>query len=329
MDNNVTPPINPNDQNILDTLESVRSELVQDNPSPMPIASPPKRRSRTWLYVVVGLVLIAGTAAAAYSLTRPEKKPAPPSKGISQSTGKKQTQAAATTDISALLLAAKNATTSSTPNSENLAPDYMVEGYNYYAAARKDDTKGLEVKQPEAAIQQTAKDLEAFLLAKGFAKSTQQVKNAYYPLTKYENADTLCGINYFLDLADTLKTLYITCALKSSYLATAQLQQPFYDTYRAANKGSQYLTDDSRLGYPTVKDSRTSGYKVAEAAIYSEASPGGAMGLFYQTPDGTWNFFKGTQQSLMCKDFSSPDLKKAYAGDQCFSENGSASTVKV
>lgn len=310
-------------------FESLRNELTERSiPAPVPVVQRRKGGVHKRLFVILTIVVLAAAGTALYVLTGGKKVITPPKTGISQASGKKQTRPVATTNVASLIADAQNIVPTSTASTEFLAPDYTVEGYDFYASARKEDTKGMVVKQSETTLAQTVKDLEAFLAKKGFAKSEQQLKTAYYPLTKYENKDTFCGINYYTDTIETLKTLYLSCALKISYAPTAQLQEPFYDTYRAANKGSQYLTDDSRLGYPSIRESKTAGYKVAEAAIYGEASPTGAKGLFYLPPDGSWTFFKGTQQGLLCKDYATIDQKKAFTGEPCYLENGTESTVK-
>ena len=44
---------------------------------------------------------------------------------------------------------------------------------------------------------------------------------------------------------------------------------------------------------------------------------GGFAALFYQGPDATWKFFKGTQNILPCSDYATEEVKKAYLGQQC------------
>ena len=165
----------------------------------------------------------------------------------------------------------------------------------------------------------------------GFKKSEQQVKDGYYPLIKYESTDAICGINYYLDSAEANKPVFLTCALKASYEPTAQAVKPLYAVYREANKDSQYITEDSRLGSPKIEPSKNEGYKTAEAAIYGEASPTGAVGLFYQTPDGVWHYFPGTQSVLPCSAYDTADLKKAYVGQKCYLTDDAAteSTVQL
>ncbi len=273
------------------------------------------KRRPTWPLVVTVLILLLVGGAAAYWVAL---APTASKTAIEKTTTKQPASTVAKgTNIIKLMTGLQAAIPGGTTATEPLAPDYMVTGYDFYASARSKDTMSVVYKKPAAELSATATQAASYLAENGFKKSAQQVKDAYYPLVKYENDDTFCGINYYSDSAEELQELYVACAAKTSYAPTAKLQKPFYDAYRAANKGSQYLTEDSRIGYPKITDSVTAGYKTAEAAIYGEASPTGAMGLFYQTPDGTWHYFKGTQQMLMCTDFTTAELKKAYAGQKC------------
>jgi len=89
------------------------------------------------------------------------------------------------------------------------------------------------------------------------------------------------------------------------------------------------MTDDNRLSYPKIAESKTAGYKTAEVGLLAEAQFGGAAGLFYQTPDGMWHFFKGTQQIIPCGDYNTPDLKKAFLGSQCNVLKGTEDTLST
>lgn len=274
-------------------------------------------RKSPWLLVVAVLVLLLVGATVVYWATLAPKT----TKTAVTTTSTKQsvTPKAQGTDITKFMAGLQKELPGSTaPTPGNMrAPDYKVPGYDFYASARSEDTTGVVYKKPVAELSATASQAASYLAANGFKKSTQQVKDPYYPLVKYENEDTFCGINYYSDSAEELQELYVACAAKTSYAPTAKLQKPFYDTYLSANKGSKYITEDSRLGYPKITDSATIGYKTAEAAIYGEASPTGAVGLFYQTPDGAWHFFTGTQQTIDCEGYNTVDIKKAFLGKAC------------
>lgn len=293
-----------------------QSEAVSTS---QPVVSATSRTLPRWALSLFALLVLAGGGVAAYTLTRPDSVPEQSKQvtTIKKSTAK--APASTSTDIMALLTEAKTAIGSGTVNTEYVSPDYMVPGSDFYAVGRKEDSHSLVARLPEAQLKPTAAKLETLLVSKKFQKSSQQVKDGYYPLVKYESDDTFCGINYYADLSDTDKPLYLACALKTSYLNTSTVQKPFYQAYRESSSAAM-LTEDNRLGYPKTTTSKTPGYKTAELSLYGEASPTGAMGLFYMLPDNTWHYFRGTQQILPCTEFNTADLKKAYLGTGCYNE---------
>lgn len=315
-------PSEPNVSTSAQSPQNTHSEVVVSQAS----------RHSPWLLWVLLAVFLIGGGTVVYWLTKPEKKPqATVSQNTKQSSQKTLQKKTTSTDLKAFMQSVKKHMGGGDAAAEYAAPDYKVNGYDFYAVGVLELSTSWEDTLPEAQIKPAAAKLEAFLYENGFKKSEQQVKAGYYPLVKYESSDTLCGINYYLDTADTNKPVFLTCALKASYEPTAKTLKPLYAVYRDANKDSQYITEDSRLGLPKIEPSKSTGYKTAEAAIYGEASPTGAVGLFYQTPDGVWHYFTGTQSVLPCNRFDTSDLKKAYLGQTCYllDEAGTESTVKL
>jgi hypothetical protein len=317
--NDTAPSPNPNE--VKPTEADSPSQVEQAQPAILAqstaIPQAAVKHRVPWPLVVVVLVLLLAGATVAYWITLAPKT----TKTAVTTTSTKQsvTPKAQGTDITKLMAGLQKELPGGTaPASGNMrAPDYKVPGYDFYASARGKDTTGVVYKKPVAELSATASQAASYLATNGFKKSTQQVKDPYYPLVKYENEDTFCGINYYSDSAEELQELYVACAAKTSYIPTAKLQKPLYDAYRAANKDNQYLTEDSRLGYPKIADSVTTGYKTAEAELYSEARPTGAVGLFYQTPDDAWHYFMGTQQTIGCESYNTTDLKEAFLGEAC------------
>ena len=71
-----------------------------------------------------------------------------------------------------------------------------------------------------------------------------------------------------------------------------------------------------------IKDSEFKPYQTLQASFY------GAAGLFYRTSsEAEWRFFTATQAALPCSDYDTDDLRKAYAGDICYTEAGEESAV--
>ena len=71
-----------------------------------------------------------------------------------------------------------------------------------------------------------------------------------------------------------------------------------------------------------IDDSGYESYQRIRATI------GGGYALFYRSSaEDDWKYFTGGQSPLMCEEYDTDDLKKAFAGYECF--NASGETLKV
>lgn len=150
-----------------------------------------------------------------------------------------------------------------------------------------------------------------------------------YVSYRVNTADYTCGLSESPSNSTTKGTVIgLSCSTTDEYTKNAKNQQPFY---AAMSTDKTYTADVTMLGAPKITTSATSGYKTAEVGIGGDSElAGGAMGLFYQTPDGVWHFFKGTQQILTCTAYTTTDLKKAYVGQACFDSTKNVnSTVTI
>ena len=83
--------------------------------------------------------------------------------------------------------------------------------------------------------------------------------------------------------------------------------------------------------YPRLLDGLDAKPKDSQVAPYQtlQVSFGGAMGLFYRNNSNSkWQFFTGTQGGMSCEEYNTIDLKKAYAGDICYINGVTESTVQ-
>lgn len=83
--------------------------------------------------------------------------------------------------------------------------------------------------------------------------------------------------------------------------------------------------------YPRLLDGLDAKPKDSQVAPYQtlQVSLGGAMGLFYRNNSNSkWQFFTGTQGGMSCEEYNTIDLKKAYAGDICYINGITESTVQ-
>ncbi len=309
-----------NTNEVKPTEENMQSQVksTSDREDNVVVAPKKKRHLGLFFALLLTLVVLALITGFLMSDSTRNKAAAP---GIPQQTTKEKTSTK-TTDIAALLAGISDNLQGSGVKHDKVAPDFIVPGYSFAAVGSQEDSSNVTFQRADTAVDATMTKLENNLTGEGFKKSAVQVKEPYWGLVKYENTDTICGISTNRPESDAsqMKEVYLACALKDTYKATAKVQKPFYDAYTAAR--TDYPDQD--IAYPRISDSRTRGYKTAEAGLYGEGQPTGAMGLFYQTPDQTWHYFMGTQQIVSCSKYDTPDLKKAYLGEQCFE---SANTV--
>ncbi len=217
-------------------------------------------------------------------------------------------------------------------------PAVKVAGYDFYTSLSSTNSEiaryASTVEQTNVASTRAA--VNSILVDKGFTEKTVTSPADSVDTSYYVHSDVTC---LFYDAAGSNQTaahmMSIDCADMSTYESVAKAQQPFGTVYVTAAKSTPEL-DTTKLLFldqPTIKDSKTTGYRTAQLNISSYADGmvgvGGFVGLFYQTPDKTWHFFQGTQNELSCSQYNTPDLKKAYLGESCGDQSGAKSTVSL
>jgi len=157
-----------------------------------------------------------------------------------------------------------------------------------------------------------------------------------YSVELYSSKDVACSLSYDTSTVETptdfAVALDLECSNVADYADNVSTIKPLATAYLDfLAKGTTETAGAPSIGTPTISDSKTADYKTAEATISSPlAATGGASGLFYQTPDGTWHFFKAAQSETNCSDYNTDDLKKAYLGNTCYdSVNTTESTVQL
>jgi len=217
--------------------------------------------------------------------------------------------------------------------------------YNFYAIGTKNDAWRIRTDAvATASVAGVAKSLYQYFVTD--QKATVDTLIGDTPLVTM-GIDTETVNSYRINAADYTCSLFrsdvlaskapfasigseidITCSTQEEFVKNAKTQLPFYT---AISSDKTYTADVTVLGAPVIKDAKTTNYKTAQVGIGSQlALVGGAAGLFYQTPDGVWHFFVGTQSELNCSQYSTTDLKKAYLGEQCYDEAKKAdSTVTL
>jgi hypothetical protein len=327
-DNNQSPVNTPQEPETNTTLAGLDpAEHEQMTQFSTPVVSH-HHKSRKWLVVLLGILLVVSGIAVALWYQNNQANKSNTARTVTSSQNKVR-PSAAPTDIDALLIKISGSITGTKIEEKINAPDFKVEGFEFAAAGTPLYSKSLSYVITTGTAVVAAKNTEQLLFAEGFKKSSQQVpvdRNTTN-LTKYENNDTVCGTTYtgttIIDGKENKRgSITVACAYKDTYKATATRQKPFYEAYRVVERD-----DRNNVGNPRILESRTDGYKFAEVAVYPEASPGGAVGLFYMTPDKIWRFFVATQQVVECSQYKTLDQKKAFMGEPCYLGSGDELSV--
>ena len=147
-----------------------------------------------------------------------------------------------------------------------------------------------------------------YLEKNGFSKS---FRGLFFDVYENSNTGIYCSVNN-----ETLPFI-LSCAKNTWY--ETEKKELILALAKAAN--TDLVSCKSSC---VVKDSQISPYQTITA------NGGNAALLFYRTsPDADWQFFTGTQGVLDCTDYSTEDLKNAYAGDACWDNStGQDSTVQ-
>ncbi len=206
-------------------------------------------------------------------------------------------------------------------------PVYKPTGSSYYVVANKSAT--LKVSGIENYIGITAKEWVALMspivsnLDIFFKKhNIQKITNVsdFGELARYNSATVLCSLNNYTQL------LYLTCADIADYHSVAIAAAPFVQIL-ADKDGSEALAGVYSM--PTIRDSKTIGYQIATINLSSLDGVSGIRNFFYKKDNLNWQYFTSAQQKLYCSDYSTDELRAAYAGETCYDHiNKKETTVK-
>lgn len=209
------------------------------------------------------------------------------------------------------------------------APLYQADGYKYYndydGGATLEASTGLsDVNAPVP----SAGDMDVRqIVAKQFASFKLTKTSTRGAVSDGVNSvqDVYTGKGIICTVETPQNTTNITsasCGETSKYTAVAQKLKPIVTTMPDATAPGTAFDDVK------IKVSPVQGYEQAQIGVHNVEGIGGHMALFYKTPNGTWAYWKGTQNTLECADFSSNDLRSAFRGEQCYDADGNTSTVQ-
>jgi hypothetical protein len=311
--------------------DATRDKLLQDTSDTLAIEKK-RRRSKPVLILLLALLLAALGGITGLAVYKAYFEP----KSTQEQTnsGPTTTPTAKPALSAKIMIDALNPVMSGTvvETGGTTAPPVQNTGYSFYVMPTVDQTANLQ-KRVEA--NQAGVDIAAakkVFADKGLTQKTFSDDPAY---TYYLHADVACGLE---DKAGSNAAedhiVAAACYDMSGYVQLSKTAQPYVDVYSKANTADN--GDGSELlitGTPKLKDSQTAGYKTVEMNVSGYLSQsrgvGGAVALLYMTPDGTWHYFRSTQNVLSCIDLSTQDLKKAYSGEDCRDDDGQIMKIKA
>ncbi len=174
-------------------------------------------------------------------------------------------------------------------------------------------------------LEKTYNQIHHVLSYQGLSKKNiSNSKTTFITDAYYDNAYVHCRVSVARPTSNF--ALQVACADVGAYTSSAKQMQKFHELYA---KNNPHKAAASSIESIDIKDSVSMGYKIAELTIIRDNTPEGAVNaLYYQTPDGTWNYFKATLLEIYCEEYNTPDLKKAFIGKKCFTTSGSISSVR-
>lgn len=316
-------------------------------PSPQPVKKVTRTNPLVFTLLLICMVALAAIATYAVMIFASGSSKQTNQQPVEQTTTQAtETQSnkilTALTSVKTLLPSTKALTQSDTSY-----PPHRKVGtpYNFYAAGTYNSAWHVQsdsIASTTTASQVTKSVYQYFVTDQKATIDTLIGDTTFAPLEKTDTklmayrittADYTCGLTETptystASSAITSVVISVSCSTADEYTKNAKVQQPFYT---AISTDKTYTADVTMLNTPVIKASATANYKTAQVSIGSDTSlTSGAIGLFYQTPDGVWHFFLGTQSELSCSRYSTVDLKKAYAGEECYDEaKKTSSTVTL
>ncbi|HMQ96460.1 MAG TPA: hypothetical protein PKD19_04555 [Candidatus Saccharibacteria bacterium] len=106
----------------------------------------------------------------------------------------------------------------------------------------------------------------------------------------------------------------VSCGLISEYKTAIEKMKPFINALPS-------VQPTTVLTGLKITDSLVSGYQRAGVNVSGIGGIGGSVALFYRKSTGTWVYFTNVQQAISCSEYDTDDLKNAFKGETCYSED--------
>jgi len=292
----------------------------------------PKKKRHIVRGIIVTLLVLAFLAAAGY-IGWLLVKPLEPAKqaATSATTAPADTAEALVDDIKTEMLGEVLTTLPNggdTPTKSYGAPAFRPDGYDFSVWATEDS--GFASYGAQSTARADLRSIETILKERGLLLTVLDPgSDVSMYAADYQSDDIICIVTDQKPMTISERyTASIGCADKESYVTNAKTLAPYFAVYKAesGNDSSKVL-----MGGLRTKASTTAGYSTVSISIGGSdyGSVGGFAGLFYVAPDNTIHYFTGTQSQLLCADYSTTPIKKAYLGESCYDATNEAATVTL
>ena len=327
-------------------LTTVTTSATPDTTPVTPVA--PVKKSKKLLIITVGVLavlLMTGAVVAAMLLLNKKDTAVAPTSTTTPTASTATTLSASdlVTKLKPSLTgtsvgSADNKTYTFKTPSNSLPESYAaqalkLDGYDFYNYASKN--YGMTSEGTKAVRDADIATLRAALVANSLTEKVGLDESGLDSTVSFGadyTSDTLaCTLYKFntypaKDTSTNLQT-NLACADKSDYTANAVALKPYYAVLKAGNPSA--TTYGVTLGVIKTEQSKSTGYTTTSISVGGAPSyqgTGGYAALFYTTPDNTLHYFTGAQGTLQCDQLNTSELKKAYLGAECYS-NDTKSTV--
>ena len=303
-------------------------------PPPLPTSS--RKPSRTIFVILGAVLLVLGIAALVVFLIASNQPDDDQTNGTATPTA---SLSEAEQTITALRATVNEATTTPASGYETVEGDFSAaptfartallsgdetfavfptESYGFAAfPTANNDAQAIESRLISALTDASYTQLDQ--------QGTSNDQEAY---TRFSDDTTLCTI-YRNNGSEQTSPATVTagCANRDDFTASFESARPFAISF-LANRDSDIPADTVPI-FDTIaiRDSETEGYQVADVLIRSY--PFGQLGYaasFYRAEGSDWLFFNAGQNVPLCSDYTTDDLRKAFAGTSCA---GTSSTETV
>ena len=223
----------------------------------------------------------------------------------------------------------------------SLSVPVKAKGQRFYSVATDPAaTKSAAATLPKAEAVRNVTSLEHMLEYDQFTRTVVkdgEKDTEYLADFTRSNADVTCQIKNTPVDPKKPETRFVEfkCLDDDDYTALAKQQLPLFNAYSPAASSSY---DIGIVGTMSVHDSKLAGYKIAEIPVGSvlpHAYTPLGIAMFYQLPDGRWNFFQVRQsETLVCSVYKSRtgtkvDFRLIFQGLSCRDlEKGAVVTVE-